>query len=81
MKSIEYSRPAIRDLAEMPAHQRALVVEKIERFAATGLGDIKALAGALSGIHRLRADKWRLYLSLQPRVIRVERVFDRRDAD
>jgi len=30
----------------------------LEGFAATGLGDVKALKGALKGRYRLRAGKW-----------------------
>ena len=40
------------------------VIHAIESFAATGLGDVKALKGDLKGRYRLRVGKWRVFFSL-----------------
>jgi mRNA-degrading endonuclease RelE of RelBE toxin-antitoxin system len=40
------------------------VVRALEGLAATGLGDVKALKGALKGRYRLRVGKWRVFFSL-----------------
>jgi mRNA-degrading endonuclease RelE of RelBE toxin-antitoxin system len=40
------------------------VIRAMEGFAAAGLGDVKALKGALKGRYRLRVGKWRVFFSL-----------------
>jgi mRNA-degrading endonuclease RelE of RelBE toxin-antitoxin system len=40
------------------------IIHALEAFAASGLGDIKALKGALKGRYRLRVGKWRIFFSL-----------------
>lgn len=40
------------------------IIRALEGFAATGLGDVKALKGALKGRYRLRVGKWRIFFSL-----------------
>jgi mRNA-degrading endonuclease RelE of RelBE toxin-antitoxin system len=40
------------------------IVRALEGFAAAGLGDVKALKGALKGRYRLRVGKWRVFFSL-----------------
>ena len=42
------------------------IIRALEGFAATGLGDVKALKGALKGRYRLRVGKWRIFFSLDP---------------
>jgi mRNA-degrading endonuclease RelE of RelBE toxin-antitoxin system len=55
------------------------VIRALEGFAATGLGDVKALKGALKGRYRLRVGKWRIFFSLdQPGRVVVSDV-DNRD--
>jgi mRNA-degrading endonuclease RelE of RelBE toxin-antitoxin system len=39
-------------------------IRALETLAATGLGDVKALKGALKGKYRLRVGKWRVFFSL-----------------
>jgi mRNA-degrading endonuclease RelE of RelBE toxin-antitoxin system len=41
------------------------VIRAMEGFAAAGLGDVKALKGALRGRYRLRVGKWRIFLGLE----------------
>jgi mRNA interferase RelE/StbE len=42
------------------------IIRALEGFAATGLGDVKVLKGALKGRYRLRVGKWRIFFSLDP---------------
>ena len=57
------------------------VVRALEGLAATGLGDVKALKGALKGRYRLRVGKWRVFFSLdQPGSIVVIDVDNRGQA-
>jgi mRNA-degrading endonuclease RelE of RelBE toxin-antitoxin system len=37
------------------------IANALETFAATGLGDVKALKGALKGRYPLRVGKWRVF--------------------
>jgi len=39
------------------------IVRALESLAVTGLGDVKALKGALKGRYRLRVGKWRVFLT------------------
>jgi mRNA-degrading endonuclease RelE of RelBE toxin-antitoxin system len=53
----------------------------MEGFAAAGLGDVKALKGALKGRYRLRVGKWRMFFSLdQPGNVVVTDVDNRGQA-
>jgi mRNA-degrading endonuclease RelE of RelBE toxin-antitoxin system len=53
----------------------------MEAFAAAGLGDVKALRGALKGRYRLRVGKWRIFFSLdQPGSVVVTDVDNRGQA-
>ena len=57
------------------------IIRALDGFAATGLGDVKALKGALKGRYRLRVGKWRIFFSLdQPATIVVTDVDNRGQA-
>lgn len=57
------------------------IIRALEGFAATGLGNVKALKGALKGRYRLRVGKWRIFFSLdQPASIVVTDVDNRGQA-
>jgi mRNA-degrading endonuclease RelE of RelBE toxin-antitoxin system len=54
------------------------IIRALEGFAATGLGDVKALKGALKGSYRLRVGKWRIFFRLdQPDSVVVTDVDNR----
>jgi mRNA-degrading endonuclease RelE of RelBE toxin-antitoxin system len=54
---------------------------KPKREKASGLGDVKALKGALKGRYRLRVGKWRIFFSLdQPGNVVVTDVDNRGQA-
>ena len=65
MKRLLVYKPAAqRELNRMDRFDAERVVRALEGFAATGLGDVKALKGALKGRYRLRVGKWRIFFSL-----------------
>jgi len=59
-----YKPAAQRELAHMDRSDAARIIHALEGFAAAGLGDVKALKGALKGRYRLRIGKWRVFFSL-----------------
>lgn len=76
-----YTPAAQRELAHMNRSDAARIVHALEAFAAAGLGDVKALKGALKGRYRLRVGKWRVFFSLdQPGNVVVTDVDNRGQA-
>ena len=76
MKMITYSKDAIRVLKRMPANVSALIVSKIEQFAADppSLGNnLKPLKGRPSEF-RLRVGDWRVIMTETGEVVAVIKV-------
>lgn len=72
MKSVSYTKAAIRALRRMPANTARLIRSKIEAYAidpASQANNVKALKGR-SGI-RLRVGDWRVILDDQGNVLAV----------
>ena len=68
MKRLLVYRPAAqRELNRMDRSDAERIIRALEGFAAAGLGDVKALKGALKGRYRLRVGKWRVFFSLDQR--------------
>ena len=82
MKRLLVYRPAAqRELHHMDRSEAQRIIRGLEGFASTGLGDVKALKGALKGRYRLRVGKWRIFFSLdQPGNIVVTDVDNRGQA-
>ena len=82
MKRLLVYKPAAqRELAHMDRADAARILHALEAFAAAGLGDVKALKGALKGRYRLRIGKWRVFFSLdQPGNVVVADVDNRGQA-
>ena len=82
MKRLLAYRPAAqRELNRMDRSDAERVVRALEGFAVSGLGDVKALKGALKGRYRLRVGKWRIFFSLdQPGSVVVTDVDNRGQA-
>jgi mRNA-degrading endonuclease RelE of RelBE toxin-antitoxin system len=59
MADIVWSRVAERELAALDRGIAARIFEALERFAATGAGDVKTLQGA-KGVKRLRVGPFRV---------------------
>ena len=82
MKRLLVYRPAAqRELNRMDRTDAERIIRALEGFAAAGLGDVKALKGALKGRYRLRVGKWRIFFSLdQPGSIVVTDIDNRGQA-
>jgi mRNA interferase RelE/StbE len=52
----------------------------VERFAETGVGNVKKLQGIDPPEYRLRVGDWRVRFELESETVRVLRVRDRKDA-
>ena len=57
---LSYTERAIRDLEALSPDVRQRIVEGVERFAASGAGDVRALKGQWRGRYRLRVGTWRV---------------------
>lgn len=75
MKTVTYTRTAIKDLRSVPAKDREAIMAKMDRYAADGTGDVKALKG--SDLYRLRHGDWRAVFDQDGKVIEVIRVAKR----
>jgi mRNA interferase RelE/StbE len=77
MKTIAYTTSATRQLRALPSNIRERLIEKLRRYAETGAGDVKALAGQ-SGA-RLRAGDYRVIFVETANAISVRAVGHRSD--
>ena len=81
MPSLVYTRRAIRDLAGLPAADRARIRERLTAYAAApdAAGqDVKPLRGTPGGF-RLRRGDWRALFTLSGDTVTVYRVGHRRE--
>ncbi len=78
MKELRFTPDALRDLRRLKGAGEPIVA-KLERYAATGAGDVSALAGALSGTRRLRIGDYRAIFEETAERLLVTRVGHRRD--
>ena len=76
-----WTKPAAKQLAKLPRDARAQVEASVNRYAATGVGDIKALKG-MPGILRLRTGNYRTKFTilLTPSTMTILAVDDRKNA-
>lgn len=77
MKTITYTAAADKALNAMPAETAARIEAKIERYAETGEGDVKALKG--SPALRLRVGDYRVIFTETFEVLSVEHIGHRRE--
>lgn len=76
VKEIEFTSAAVRQWRKLTASTRAQIDLKLQAFARTGAGDVKALRGA-PGM-RLRAGDWRVLFTVKGNTITVHAVGHRR---
>ena len=80
MKRVLFRPQAARDLERLPDRSRDRVEEAIERFAQTGNGDVKMLAGEDRQL-RLRVGEWRVrFIFEKPDILRILHIRNRREA-
>ena len=77
MKEIEFTSAAVRQWRKLTATTRAQIELKLNTFAETGVGDVKALKG-VNGM-RLRAGDWRVLFTVKANIITIYAVGHRRD--
>jgi mRNA interferase RelE/StbE len=79
MADVVWSRAAERELAAIDRVVAERVLEALERFAATGAGDVKAVQGA-TGVKRLRVGDYRVRFESDGHTVTVLHVNHRREA-
>lgn len=75
MKTVSYSKTAIKSLKNMPAKDGKAIMDKMANYAAGGVEDVKALQG--SPYYRLRHGNWRAIFDQDGLVITVLNVAKR----
>jgi mRNA interferase RelE/StbE len=80
VKRVLFRPAAAKDLDGLQGRDRELVEAAIERFARTGHGDLKMLAGPERHM-RLRVGDWRIrFVYEHPDAIRILHIHNRREA-
>ena len=69
MKTVTYTKTAIKALRKIPAKDRDAIMDKVKAYAETGIGDVKALQG--SDLYRLRHRDWRAIFTQDGKVLNV----------
>ncbi len=77
MKAVTYTTAAARQLLELPAPVRERVIDKLERYARTGAGDVTRLKGRPGA--RLRIGDYRVVFVETKDEISVRAVGHRRE--
>jgi mRNA interferase RelE/StbE len=80
LKEIIWSAAGLDDLAAVDRATAVRIKNAIERFASSGVGDIKQLQGISPPEHRLRVGDWRVRFQLSGNTMRILRVRNRREA-
>lgn len=77
--TVRYTRRAAKEMEDLPLEDQKRVLEAMDRFAASGVGDVRALSGQWRGRFRLRAGDWRAIFRREDDIV-VIRVLHRREA-
>ena len=80
MKQVEWTEPALEDMAALDKGIARRVKLAVERFAETRAGNVKKLQGIEPPEYRLRVGDWRVRFHQDGAIIRVLRVLNRREA-
>ncbi len=79
-RALRYEGRIYKDLKRLDADTQARILSALERFAATGDGDVRPLRGEFAGSYRLRVGKWRVYVLLEGTEIIVYQIDNRGEA-
>ena len=80
MQTVQFLPAALRDFDGLDRITQLRVTAALERFAATGHGDVKRLQGR-PGEFRLRVGKWRVFFDLDtPGILLVNGIDNRGQA-
>jgi len=77
---VEWTETALNDMADLDKGLARRVKISVERFAATGAGNVKKLQGIDPPEYRLRVGDYRVRFELDTDIMRVLRVRNRREA-
>jgi mRNA interferase RelE/StbE len=77
--TVAWKGPALRDLRGMAPALAGRIVDAVDRYAATGRGDVKRLQGN-PATYRLRVGDYRVRFDVDAGVVVVLRVAHRREA-
>lgn len=80
MREIEWTETALDDMAALDKGIARRVQQTVERFAATGAGNVKKLQGIDPPEFRLRVGDWRVRFHQDDETIRILRVRNRKEA-
>ena len=77
--TVHYTDRAAKDMENLPFKDRQRVLDAVDRFAESGVGDVRALGGRWHGRFRLRSGTWRVIFRMENGIV-VIRVLHRREA-
>jgi mRNA interferase RelE/StbE len=77
VKQVVFSLAAAKALRKLPTEVREQIIQKIQRYADTGSGDVKALQGRAG--FRLRSGDYRVLFQEAGTVVEVLEIGNRRD--
>jgi mRNA interferase RelE/StbE len=80
VKEVEWTGPALEDMAALDKGMARRVKQAVERFAETGSGNVKRLQGINPPEYRLRVGDYRVRFYQEEETVRVLRVRNRREA-
>jgi mRNA interferase RelE/StbE len=80
VKRIEWTEIALRVLAALDKGVARRIKQAVDRFAETGVGDVKKLQGVNPPEYRLRVGDFRVRFYQDSETVHVLRVRNRRDA-
>lgn len=76
-----FSARSLRDLRKLDSRIRTHVVRGIERYAATGIGDVNRVKAQSRGQLRLRVGDWRVFFTKPDQgIIEINSILHRRNA-
>jgi mRNA-degrading endonuclease RelE of RelBE toxin-antitoxin system len=75
-----YEGRVLKDLKRLDSETQRRILSALERFAATGDGDVRPLRGEFAGSYRLRVGKWRVFVRLEGTAIVAYRIDNRGEA-
>jgi mRNA-degrading endonuclease RelE of RelBE toxin-antitoxin system len=78
--TVHFTRAARRDLIGRRATEAKAVLDAIEMFVETGIGDVKKLRDYDPPTWRLRVGRLRVLFRREASAMIVDRIVDRRDA-
>jgi mRNA-degrading endonuclease RelE of RelBE toxin-antitoxin system len=80
VREVEWTETALEDMAALDKGIARRVKQAVERFADTGVGNVKRLQGIDPPEYRLRVGDYRVRFHLDDETVQVLRVRNRREA-